>query len=730
MVTIENGSVKNVDQNRHNELPEVYRRFDEFFCNSSDIILRMNLKHEDKNTIVELLEGLVDHIEILIKDRVKECQGNNDAVIETISRNMEHVKAKFDSIKTRHKRHKIISRDDCYVASEEKAIGLKWKIKNNPALVMPIYNMAQRTYSFVSPLAVLKAVFSMEEFRDVYFQYNRDHVCVPGVYERFCCAAIYKQTNLYQENRNAIQLQLLTDDFEVCAPLKSKVGIYKLCGIYIQIMNLPAHMRSLLRYIFLTILCYCEYVKDAGGFNILLEPIVPELLKLEKEGIEIDPNITLKGGLTNLAGDNLGVNTAFSMSGSFSATNFCRSCEMTKDDCSRAVREKSNLLRTSQSYENCLDQINSAGQPNLKSFLGIKNKCLLNQLSTFKVVENWSLDLMHDGNEGWIPFLLQDLFKYWVENRILSLDKIQSIVRDFKYGATQSRNKPSLINIDKKNLGQNASQLYTIMIHLPFIFHSVKDKIIGQWVLCDQLLKIMQIIYSPKITEENICRLEDLIASHLSDYQTMLGKSLKPKHHNLTHYPTYIRRMGPPINHWMMRGEAKNKQFTDLAKATNNFQNLSKTLATKHQELQISSNFLFKFTLEPSKTCSEINVALSPFQQLLFDYFGGDVPKLTQYTFLRSPGNIMKTGVLVFFDKKPFEIVTIFSTDGLFYSICTEYANIGYDIFLHSMKIEKTDIHCVLKFSEIEEKTHDKIFCNQSFFVIIETIDMINNINM
>lgn len=43
-------------------------------------------------------------------------------------------------------------------------------------------------------------------------------------------------------------------------------------------------------------------------------------------------------------------------------------------------------------------------------------------------------------------------------------------VRDFNYTASHKRNQPSLVNIDKHNLNQNASQLYCIFVNLPFIF--------------------------------------------------------------------------------------------------------------------------------------------------------------------------------------------------------------------------------------------------------------------
>lgn len=94
----------------------------------------------------------------------------------------------------------------------------------------------------------------------------------------------------------------------------------------------------------------------------------------------------------------------------------------------------------------------------------------------------------------------------------------------------------------------------------------------------------MQIIYSPKIEEINVRRLKDLIQEYLTAL-VIEGTRLTPKHHNLSHYPTVIRRMGPVIHMWAMRMESNHKNFTDHARTLHCFKNVSHSLSTRHEEL-------------------------------------------------------------------------------------------------------------------------------------------------
>ena len=58
---------------------------------------------------------------------------------------------------------------------------------------------------------------------------------------------------------------------------------------------------------------------------------------------------------------------------------------------------------------------------------------------------------------------------------------------------------------------------------------------------------------------------------------------LKPKSHYLTHYPSQILELGPPLDHNTIRYEAKHNFFKEIYYRTKNTINIVKTLATQHQ---------------------------------------------------------------------------------------------------------------------------------------------------
>lgn len=217
-----------------------------------------------------------------------------------------------------------------------------------------------------------------------------------------------------------------------------------------------------------------------------------------------------------------------------------------------------------------------------------------------------SVDVVHDINEGAIAFCSYDFFHLIVKKKSVSAGDIQKRVRDFNYGSTQKYNKPSFVNLDKQNLNQNASQLYCLMVNLPLIFLDLKDKIEPLWEPVETLLKCIQIIFSPKINENKIKSLEKYIQKHLKATFEIFERSLAPKQHFLLHYPECIRMMGPPIHLWTMRFESKRRLLTEISRRKMNFINLTKMLATKHQQ-RICKNPVLITKIKPSGTSVEFS---------------------------------------------------------------------------------------------------------------------------
>lgn len=198
---------------------------------------------------------------------------------------------------------------------------------------------------------------------------------------------------------------------------------------------------------------------------------------------------------------------------------------------------------------------------------------------------------MHDIYEGAMCFVLTHLFARFSSHNVIDQKKIAEKIRSYDYGVLERRNIPSPLFFKKKNLNQNASQMRCLFRHIPFIFAellSIEDSAKRKWVhngwkTIEYLLKIDQVISSTVVRDEDVQNLITYTDKFLKHMKTTFGAKIIPKLHHLTHYPNTYKVMGSVVRLQVMRGDAKHQTFTRYAKRTNNFINICKSLAEKHQ---------------------------------------------------------------------------------------------------------------------------------------------------
>jgi len=71
------------------------------------------------------------------------------------------------------------------------------------------------------------------------------------------------------------------------------------------------------------------------------------------------------------------------------------------------------------------------------------------------------------------------------------------------------------------------------------------------------LRKILSITLQYSVTESTADLLENLINEHHILYIDLFGKTLKPKHRLMLHYPRIMKIVGPLHSLWSKRFEAK-----------------------------------------------------------------------------------------------------------------------------------------------------------------------------
>lgn len=207
--------------------------------------------------------------------------------------------------------------------------------------------------------------------------------------------------------------------------------------------------------------------------------------------------------------------------------------------------EDNSTVRSAKSYDEQILKLKVNPDLDMKQTKGVKKNCLLNNLNSFHVCRNVSVEIMHDIFEGVVPYFLKSFFKYCIENKICDEGELIQRVRDFNYGKLNSKNKPSKLRIGSDNLGQNATQYLCLIQHLPFIFADKKRELAEVWPVMESLLTIIRIVCSYEIHESDLNCLVENIHKHLSGMINVFGITLKPKHHNLLHYARVIREMGP-----------------------------------------------------------------------------------------------------------------------------------------------------------------------------------------
>lgn len=331
-------------------------------------------------------------------------------------------------------------------------------------------------------------------------------------------------------------------------------------------------------------------------------------------------------------------------------------------------------------------------------------------------------------NEGAIPFLLSNLFDYMVVNRIVkSNTDILNRIRDFNFGELRKQNKPTDISLAGKGLGQNASQLHCLFIHLPFIFADEREELESIWIVVESLLRCIEIIYSKVITEEDLEELALLTGIHLDNFIRIFNEYLRPKHHLMTHYPNAIRRMGPLIYFWMMRFESMHQVFTRLVKHTNNYVNITKTLAQKHQAMIAYKRFQLN-GVQTSMSKKFINTDTFPkYKDQVTNCTGGEIDVRDFFVLKFAIFNSFeyREGLMIIIEKKMCEIVHVFSVHGEILLFCKPYRVVKFESFFNSIEIT-TDIHSIFTLVNLKSisnmKTYERKFVQNKMYVICDTL--------
>lgn len=710
--------------------------FHRFLATFATKIIGLNLKQKDTELIFEMSMNLIKQFTNLNKKWISDLDPNSDTS-KVLDLTNDIVYQHFLSYRSTYKQNKILFANKNFVKPIEKAIGTRWEQKkmwyNGRKIYIP--RLIQCTLTYVPILKTIKSLFACDEFAATYFQYNMSNgsnvISRDGSksYTSFSSGTSFAGNELFMLHPDSLQLQIASDEFEPCNALQSKANRHKVNAVYLAIHNMPSKYTSKLNNIFLVSLCNSDDIKSKQtDFNNIWQHIVDEICILETEGIMVG-NRNLKGTLVHTSFDNLGANVGLGFSGSFSASKYCRHCLTSNKECSYFTSESQCSLRTLESYAISLDKVDNSESVNLDDTDGVKFYCVLSNLKYFHILTNPTVDIMHDLAEGCIPEILSQMFTFCFNQKIFSRDELDNLIKCYDYGTLNSKNVPSELNVNRRNLGQNAAQSLCLFRNLPFILHAYKNhpKLKNVWKCVETLLEICEIVWSYEISELSIQRLERAIELHLELFKSTFGKKLIPKQHFLLHYARIIRTVGPLRFFEMMRFDAKHRIFKDFRYATKNFIALNKSLGLKHQKLMSISGARYQDNITHGVLKEVSN------ETILFELRTLNLHESAFETkYLHVNNYKYSKGLLIIHQNSFFEIVHIINVKENFFFLCLPWVIRNFDKFLNSYEIEKFDIDKLelISFSELlYTKSHEIKTIRTNNYVISDSFDLKYNLN-
>lgn len=272
---------------------------DDFLRSFTSEIVMLGLNMKSTDAVFKLCEKLVNGM-------------RNICLEEDIETVANYITNKLQKMNTQPKRDIFFEKNDNFVRPEEKSIGVHWEMRKDSASGLRLPTQIQSKYQFVSITKTLISLFEQENFKQMYMEYNsnnptvhdvsRKHICQPNRYKDFCCSKVFKDNKLFMNEPNSVQIQLFIDGFELCDPLKSKATIHSQVGVYFAIRNLPHRLAFNQNNIHLVAMCYANDLKTKQtDYNNLWEEIVRDISFLERAGIILNSQNTLKGTKCSLA---------------------------------------------------------------------------------------------------------------------------------------------------------------------------------------------------------------------------------------------------------------------------------------------------------------------------------------------------------------------------------------------------------------------------------------------
>ena len=256
----------------------------------------------------------------------------------------------------------------------------------------------------------------------------------------------------------------------------------------------------------------------------------------------------------------------------------------------------------------------------------------------------------------------------------------------------------------KLHIKMSASEMLCLVRYFGLIIGDLIPEDDQSWHLYKYLRQILDIVASPQIVRSDAKVLKILIQKHNELYVNLFG-NLKPKFHNLLHYPRILLQNGPCINFWSMRFESRHRELKANVQSMSSCKNLLVTIATKQilkvceviHNIECENSFISFVFL--------ITATVKFFFFFFFSYFS-NVKETKYYNQLQMHGNLYKTGTFFVTNVESSEkefgaILKIINVKDLFFHVKI-FEEITFDEHYHAYIVHpKGNDNKFIKYSDL-----------------------------
>ncbi|XP_059195156.1 uncharacterized protein LOC131976241 [Centropristis striata] len=496
---------------------------------------------------------------------------------------------------------------------------------------MPVeYHLEQpgHTIMYVPILQMIQELFKNTDILSKIREPNTD----PRHYVSYRDGSHFCENELLSIEDLSLAIQLYIDDLEIANPLGTSRKVYKLCSVYWVLANLPPKYKSAMHTIQLAVLAKVTDLKRYG-YAAVLAPLVRDVHTLEQDGVFIESvGQNVKGTIFCVSADNLAAHGLGGFLESFRAEYACRFCMATSEQFQATeVRDEEFVQRTKASHDVHVQNALKNG-----SEFGVKHDCVLREaLEYFHPITGFPPDILHDLLEGIVPIELALCIKEMIRLKFFTLEYLNQKITSFPYQHTDKVNRPKAIHktfMTRGTIGGNGHENATLLRLLPLFVGNKVPEGNAAWAVLMELKEVVELALCPSFTDETIDYFVWKISDHRQTLQEVFPElRLRPKHHYVEHYPTLVKCFGPLVHVWTMRFEAKHRFFKRVVHDAQNFKNILKTLATRHQHMMAYHLHAPSFFRPKTQTARVESVLVSALPEVAQAHIRGQTTSDTVY---------------------------------------------------------------------------------------------------